>query len=313
MNDIFALEQLSVTVKTGHLWQRREKTILQGISFSLAEGESVAYLGPNGAGKTTTFRAICGLATRIEGQFFWWGEKKTPAQLHRKIGFLPEASYFYRTLTPRELLTGLGRLSGLTDKEVKKKVHYWAEQLDFTGVLEQSIRTCSKGQLQRVGLAQALLHEPELLILDEPMSGLDPIGRDVVRRTLQAVNANGTTLLFSSHILADAEILCHKVVALHQGRLIYDGGLEGLLGSSGAWFIRMACEYGLPTGLDGLHCRSEADGSFTITGDGGQDVFDSTIRQLMSMDGVHVLESGMRKPRLEEAFVDLIKADGKEV
>jgi len=226
---------------------------------------------------------------------------------------LPEASYFYRTLTPKELLTGLGRLSGLTDTTVKKKVYYWAEQLDFTGVLEQPIRTCSKGQLQRVGLAQALLHEPELLILDEPMSGLDPIGRDVVRRTLQAVNADGTTLLFSSHILADAEILCHKVVALHQGRLIYDGGLEGLLDGGDAWFIRMACEHGLPGGLGGLNCRAEADGSFTITGNGGQDVFDRTIRQLMAVDGIHVLESGMRKPRLEEAFVALIEAGGDNV
>lgn len=296
----------------GHLWHRQVRELLHGVSMTVGEGEAVAYLGPNGAGKTTTFRAICGLSTHVYGDILWRGKSIDGQALHRKIGFLPEGPYFYRSLTPQEMLLGLGRLSGLGHVETVSRINELAEELDFSAVLDQSMRTCSKGQLQRIGLAQAMLRKPELLILDEPMSGLDPLGRERVREVLQTMVEGGMAMLFSSHVLADAEVLCHRVVALHEGRIIFSGQLEELAEYAGHGRIRMRgnlSDEGWPVDVA---LQTGPDGSTILRFRGGESEMRKLLQHCTALPEVILLEAGFEKQRLEDAFVQLVRhSDGK--
>jgi len=267
----------------------------------------VAYLGPNGAGKTTTFRAICGLSTHVHGDILWRGKCVEGQALHRRIGFLPESPYFYRSLTPREMLLGLGRLSGLRYVEIVSRINEFAEVLDFGAVLDQAMRTCSKGQLQRIGLAQAMLRKPELLILDEPMSGLDPLGRERVREVLQAMVEDGMSMLFSSHVLADAEVLCHRVVALHEGRVLFSGPLADLAGHGDHGRIRMRGiipDEGWPVDVT---LQTGPDGSTTLRFKGGENEMRQLLQHCAGLTEAVLLDAGFERQRLEDAFVQLIR------
>jgi len=302
---LFEVRGLSVKVEEGHLWQRHSKTLLHNVSFAVSEGESVAYLGPNGAGKTTTFRAICGLAAGVKGEFFWQKKAVQFGDLHARLGFLPEAAYYYRSLTPRELLLGLAGLSGLRRSTLVPRLVHWAERLNFESILDQPMRYCSKGQLQRISLAQALMHEPQLLILDEPMSGLDPLGRDLILANLQEINAKGTSLLFSSHILSDAERLCHRVVALNQGKIIYDGSLNGLLPQTGRWRIRARSSLTAFLRPEVTHLV-EADGCHILEGTQGSEEFNTILNAVSATQSADIVEAGMINRTLEDAFISLV-------
>ncbi len=306
MSELFRIDRLSVRIATGHLWRRRLKKLLHDISFAVDEGSMVAYLGPNGAGKTTTFRAICGLAAHSRGTFHWRNAPITVDALHRHLGFLPEHPYFYRTLTPRELLTGLGRLSGLATAAAAERICYWAGRLNFSSVLDRPIRTCSKGQMQRVGLAQALLHDPEFLILDEPMSGLDPLGRECVRNALREANDAGKTILFSSHILSDAEAMCHRVVALSHGRIVYAGSMQRLLQDQGAWQIQV-CGVDTDTSWpETIIARRTPDGLVLLSGTEAELSLDEAIDLCRRIPGCRIISATPVRRSLEEAFVHLV-------
>jgi len=203
MSVLLQATELCLTVPTGHVIQGR-KTVLDHVSFSVPCGSATAYLGPNGAGKTSTFRILCGLIRADSGGILFDGSDCPQGIFPEHLGFMPEQPYFYKNLTPKEMLSGFGRLSGMDSGNVRDAIKHWAERLHFGKVLDQRMSTCSKGQIQRVGLAQALLHQPDFLLLDEPLSGLDPMGRECVRETLNDEIRRGVTLLFSSHILADA-------------------------------------------------------------------------------------------------------------
>lgn len=311
MSDLLFVQNLHVAVKQGHLLRRRSKTILHGVSLKVGEGESVAYLGPNGAGKTTTFRALLGLAAYAQGTFFWRGREIKPQKLHRHIGFMPESPYLYRNLTPSELLTELGRLSHLEMSTVQRRIHDLSVALDFTEVLTRPMRYCSKGQLQRVGLAQALLHDPELLILDEPMSGLDPLGRERVRLVLQERINAGCAMLFSSHILADAAALCHKVIALRAGKIVFSGPLAELEARAHSWRIRLRGALPNLPSEPTFDLHTEADGSTTLQGQGGEAGLRQALHWCLQHPDIEILEAGLARQRLEDAFVRLLK-EGRE-
>jgi len=304
---LFEIHDLCVDVMSGHLWGRHKKRLLHHVGFSVGEGEAVAYLGPNGAGKTTTFRAIFGLASHMHGEMRWQGKTVSVEWLRSRIGFLPEQPYFCRVLTPRELLAGLGRLSGMNRSGLPRHINEWAERLEFGDVLDKPMRTCSKGQLQRVGLAQAMIHEPELLILDEPLSGLDPLGREQVRKVLiEAVN-NGASMIFSSHILADAERICEKVIALYSGRVIYDGATGGLLGSTDNWHIRLHCRKVPQTETKKMEVQYDADGTCLIRGNEHVYPFQQALTWCMRLEEAVILHAAKDQPRLEDAFVHLVE------
>ncbi|MDX8378222.1 MAG: ABC transporter ATP-binding protein [Mariprofundales bacterium] len=311
---LFTVQNINLNIAVGHLWWRRQIQVLNKVSFTVNKAESVAYLGANGAGKTSTFRAICGLATQCDGILQWCGKTIHTQELHQYIGFLPEHPYFYRELTPYELLLGLGRIMQLSHHDVRQAIIYWSEQLDFANILHQRIKTCSKGQVQRVGLAQALLHRPQLLILDEPMSGLDPIGRQQVRHVLQEVHKQGTALLFSSHVLADAESLCQRVIALAKGKVIFDGDVKNLLQDPHNWFIHLEKLANIPTSLpSSTKILSQTDGSIMLIGNQHEKSLNAALLSCLQHDQCHIIASGHRRPRLEDAFVELVQSQQTKV
>jgi ABC-2 type transport system ATP-binding protein len=200
-------------------WRRRSRRALDNLSLAVDSGEIFGFLGPNGAGKTTTLKLLTGLifptsgTARIRGRFI------DDIGMHSEIGYLPEQPYFYDYLTARELLDYYARFSNYTAAERRARVGRLLEHVGLASAADLQLRKYSKGMLQRAGIAQAILHDPPVIFLDEPMSGLDPLGRREVRDTLIELRKQGRTVFFSTHILADAEMLCDRVAVLAGGKL----------------------------------------------------------------------------------------------
>jgi ABC-2 type transport system ATP-binding protein len=226
------LEVRSLTKHFRHNWTMRRSIALDGLDLEVREGELFGLIGPNGAGKTTTFKVVLGLLHATGGAVLFRGEPLS-ITARAAIGFLPEQPYFYDYLTVEEMLTMYGHLYGLHGQGLRQRVATLIEHMQLGHKHRAALRSLSKGTLQRVGIAQALLNDPQLLILDEPMSGLDPIGRHAMRELIRARHAAGTTVIFSSHILPDAEALCDRVAILAHGRLREVVDLHGLGGRAG--------------------------------------------------------------------------------
>ncbi|HZQ18540.1 MAG TPA: ABC transporter ATP-binding protein [Terriglobales bacterium] len=222
--DIFGLEK---TYRVG-FWRKRPKRALRPLTLGVEEGEIFGFLGPNGAGKTTTLKILMGLVTPTAGTAQILGMELHDLRMKAEIGFLPEQPYFYDHLTARELLRYYGRLSGVDGKQLSSKIEAVLDQVKLTDSANIELRKFSKGMLQRVGIAQAILHDPKLVFLDEPMSGLDPMGRREVRNLIEELKARGKTVFFSTHILSDAEALCDRVAILHEGELRGVGAIAEL-------------------------------------------------------------------------------------
>ncbi len=224
---LIRVERLRKVFRHG-FWLKRVEAV-KGISFEVVRGEIFGFLGPNGAGKTTTIKMLTGLIRATSGSASVFGEPIPSARAMQRVGFLPENPYVYPFLTPAEFVEMCGRLSGLSGKAARDRTR---QVLDQTGVLyaaDRPVRRLSKGMLQRTGLAAALVADPELLILDEPMSGLDPVGRKEVRDLIIEERRAGRTIFFSTHILSDVETLCDRVTILRQGEVVVSGQLGDLL------------------------------------------------------------------------------------
>lgn len=200
-------------------WTRKCSKGLDDLSLEVRRGEVLGLLGPNGAGKTTTLKLLTGLLKPTRGRAWLLGQPIESPESRRSLGFLPEQPYFYDYLNGQEYLELAGRLSGLAAREAVERGRHWLGRVGLGEKPRLVLRKYSKGMLQRLGLAAALVHEPELLILDEPMSGLDPFGRRDVRDLIHEQRERGTTVLFSSHILPDVEMLCDRVAIILEGRL----------------------------------------------------------------------------------------------
>jgi ABC-2 type transport system ATP-binding protein len=208
---------------------------VRGVSFDVAEGEIFGFLGPNGAGKTTTIKMLTGLIRATSGSATLFGESIPSPRAMARVGFLPENPYVYPYLTPREFVTLCARLSGVHGRELTPKVERILERVGMGHAMDRAVRALSKGMLQRVGLAAALVHGPEMLILDEPMSGLDPMGRKDVRDIIVEEAKAGRTIFFSTHILSDVESLCDRVCMLRRGEVVVSGMLRELLDTGSQW------------------------------------------------------------------------------
>jgi ABC-2 type transport system ATP-binding protein len=243
----------------GHLGIGRSVAVA-GLDLVVRRGEVFGLLGPNGAGKTTTIKMLVGLLRPDRGEVRLLGGPPTDAGVRARIGYLPENPYFYDHLTAEEFLDFYARLQGIPRPARRARVRTTLARVGLAERANVPLRKFSKGMVQRLGLAQALQHEPELLILDEPMSGLDPIGRREVRDLILGFRAAGSTVLFSSHILQDAEMICDRVGILEAGRLRSVGRLDTMISSAVEWFdvsVRSTAPERLPAELlsrDGLHC-----------------------------------------------------------
>jgi len=207
------------------------KRVLHGISFSVRRGEIFGFVGPNGAGKTTTLKILMGLIHAQGGSATILGHDIGESEYRRHVGFLPENPYFYDFLSGAEFLDFYARVSGVPAQERPARVANLLEQVGLTGAARARLRTYSKGMLQRIGIAQAIVHDPEIVFLDEPMSGLDPIGRKEVRDLILRLNGEGKTIFMNTHILSDVEMLCHRVAILVKGKIRYTGSSEEFLAS----------------------------------------------------------------------------------
>lgn len=213
----------------GHLSIGRIEA-LRGVDLDVPLSGIYGFIGPNGAGKTTTLKIITGLIFPDEGEVKIFGKLNSEFNARMNIGFLPESPYFYDYLTGEELVLFFGSLFKIPRKELKERTTYLLKLVGLEGKEKLPLRKYSKGMLQRVGLAQALISDPKLLILDEPMSGLDPIGRREIRDLILQLKEQGKTIFFSSHILADAEMICDEVGIIVKGKIVQRGRLESLLG-----------------------------------------------------------------------------------
>jgi ABC-2 type transport system ATP-binding protein len=200
-------------------WRKRPKVALKPLTIAVNQGEVFGYLGPNGAGKTTTLKLLMGLIYPSAGSAKILGKDLDDLAMKAQIGFLPEQPYFYDQLTANELLNYYAQLSGVPAKERSKRVDEVLDRVGLPQAKHTQLRKYSKGMLQRVGIAQAIVHDPALLFLDEPMSGLDPVGRREVRDLIQSLKDEGKTIFFSTHILSDAETLCDRVAILNHGEV----------------------------------------------------------------------------------------------
>jgi len=210
-------------------WRKRMRRSLDNLTLQVEEGEIFGFLGPNGAGKTTTLKLLIGLIFPTAGTARIRGRSIDDVQMHSEIGYLPEQPYFYDYLTARELLDYYGRFTHYSKAERRERVARLLDRVGLADAADLQLRKYSKGMLQRAGIAQAILHDPQVVFLDEPMSGLDPVGRREVRDIILDLKKNGRTVFFSTHILSDAEMLCDRVAVLAGGRLQGVGAPEEIM------------------------------------------------------------------------------------
>jgi len=203
---------------------------VDNLTLSLGAGEIMGFLGANGAGKTTTIKMLLGLIRPSAGTVSVLGGDPSDAKVRAKIGYMPEIAYYYPYLNARELLAFYGGLCGMDGKTIRARTDELLETVGLAEAAKRPLKTYSKGMLQRAGIAQALLHDPDLLVLDEPFTGLDPLARIHFRELMHRLREQGKSIFFSSHELGETELLCDKVAIMKAGRAVYQGPVRQLAG-----------------------------------------------------------------------------------
>src|ERR1700704_3218954 len=298
------IENLSKDYPFGFL-HLKKKTSLEGLTMSVENGEVFGFLGPNGAGKSTTIKLLVGLIFPTAGTARILGKSISDISMHADIGYLPEQPYFYDYLTAAELLDYFAQFHNLKATDRKERVARMLKKVGLETARKIQLRKYSKGMLQRVGLAQAILHDPRVVILDEPMSGLDPVGRREVRDIILELKQAGKTVLFSTHILSDAEMLCDRVGVIVGGKL-RGVGAPGTLVDMKTQGMEILFEL---RGTSNAPLLSKA----TRMGDCyrlqvSEEELYAAIEQLRGAGG-RILSVSQVKATLEEFFMNLVEAD----
>ena len=293
---------LTKTYRTG-FWLNQRVTPLSQCSLTVQPGETFGLLGPNGAGKTTLLKVLLGIVRPTSGRATLLGQPVGNRTVKHRLGYLPENAYFYDYLTGIELLQYTAGLFGLSMPEQRQRISQLLEmvELDPKAIHKKPLKKYSKGMLQRIGLAQALINDPEVVFLDEPMSGLDPTGRFRVREVILALKEKGKTIFFNSHVLSDVETICDRVALLDQGQLLCSGTLDELLGTSPSYRVA-----GRGGNLEVLN-KWLSDLQFQRGlwhGILNSEPYDF-LSSLRGMDGT-VVDLKLARPTLEEFFLDQI-------
>jgi ABC-2 type transport system ATP-binding protein len=228
MSVILKTEKLRVEYRSRELGQKT-KVALNGLDLEVFSGEVFGFLGPNGAGKTTTMNVLLGFVQPTSGDASLFGIDVRQPIARRRIGYLPELTYYYKFLTAEELLRFYANIFGLPRAERERRIDETLKLVELDSARKRQIKTYSKGMQQRVGLAQALINNPDLLILDEPTSGLDPLGRMKVRDIIQRLKNDGKTVFFSSHEMGEVETICDRVAIVASGELKAAGSVEQVM------------------------------------------------------------------------------------
>jgi ABC-2 type transport system ATP-binding protein len=301
------IQDLAKTYLVG-FWRKRPKVALRPLNLTVQEGEVFGFLGPNGAGKTTTLKLLMGLVSPTSGTARILGMELGNPRVHAQIGFLPEQPYFYDHLTGRELLTYYAQLSGIRGKERSSRVNAMLTRMGLEGSADVQLRKFSKGMLQRVGLAQAVLHDPKVVFLDEPMSGLDPMGRRDVRELIQELRSEGKTVFFSTHILSDAEALCDRVAVIHQGELTGAGAVADLTSRSKGTVEIVFCAPKVPAALQPICAETRVSGEMVnaVISQEQQE----TVLDILRRERIRLISLTQVRASLEEFYVEQLRPKG---
>ncbi len=293
MTEVLKVRDLKKSYKRGFI--PRSTLVLKGVNFSVPSGSITGFLGGNGAGKTTTMRCMLGLDFPDSGEVQFFGGPLNEAS-KRRIGFLPERPYFYEHLTGREFLQFYARLTSSWNKKIlDSRIDDLLKRVDLLFAKDRPLRNYSKGMLQKIGVAQALIHDPELVILDEPMSGLDPDGRMYLSEIIIETAKRGPAVFFSSHLLHDMERLCERLVVLKDGLCIFEGTTEAILDRGG---VEFEVTY-LAGGQKNLRRITEHAQVQPI------------LKKLIN-DGAEIVEVRRMRSSLEEIFVKMALKGGKK-
>jgi ABC-2 type transport system ATP-binding protein len=289
---------------------RRGHQALDGVSLSVERGQVFGLLGPNGAGKTTLVKILLGLAVGWKGEAELFGARAGTARSRRRVGYLPESHRLPNYLTGRQVLLMFGMMCGRDRAWVRERLDGWLEKVDMQRDADRKLREYSKGMAQRIGLASALIHEPELVFLDEPTDGVDPVGRAAIRDVIADLKRRGTTVFLNSHLLLEVERMCDQVVIMDKGRLLKQGSLHELTPATGAVRIELAAPDTAVDGLlpEGARLLSHEGATLEIAAD--QPRLDATVDRLRGA-GHSIRELSTRRMDLEEAFIDLVGKGGR--
>lgn len=283
---------------------------VDGISIRVEKGEMFGMLGANGAGKTTSFRMILGLLDPTEGSVTWGGERITYKRTNL-VGYLPEERGLFPKLTVKEQLIYLMRLKGMKKPEIIKEMRNWLERFQVPEYENKKVEELSKGNQQKIQFMAAVLHKPELLILDEPFSGLDPVNSDMLKKAVLELQSQGTTIVFSSHQMNNVEELCEDLIMLKKGRPVLQGSLKEIKRSYGMKSIRIHADYDL-TFINDVHgvlaLEKIKDGAVVKVESErvGEDIF-----KLIAEKGF-VRKFEMEEPSLHDIFIDKVGGDANE-
>ncbi|MES2309146.1 MAG: ABC transporter ATP-binding protein [Verrucomicrobiota bacterium] len=239
MNDSLPLQMRNVQARYVLNWRRKSVLALDHLDLELKRGEIFALLGPNGSGKTTTFKLILGFLKPQQGTILIQGESAGTRKAREKVGYLPENPYFPKYLSGREVLETYGKLSGVSSDLLRRRIEIILEIAQMGAFAEKPLHTYSKGMIQRVSLGQALVHDPQLLLLDEPTTGLDPQGVDAMKEAMLRLRGMGKTILFTSHLMEQVETLADRAAILYQGKKLVEGSMKDLLGKTEGATIRV--------------------------------------------------------------------------
>jgi len=286
-------------------WRKRPKLALKPLNLTVEDGEVFGFLGPNGAGKTTTLKMLMGLVFPTGGSARILGMDVNDPGVKARIGFLPEQPYFYDYLTARELLEYYGRLSGVPGKDISGRAEAMLARVGLEDAAAVQLRKFSKGMLQRVGIAQAILHDPQVVFLDEPMSGLDPMGRREVRDLIGQLKQEGKTVFFSTHILSDAEALCDRVAVIHLGELRGVGAVAELTSSVHGKVELVWHGHAVPAAMKtlGAECHVTGDTTRATLPEENQDLAIDALRR----DKLRLVSVTPVRATLEQYFVERLK------
>ncbi len=282
---------------------------MRDLTLAVRRGEIFGFLGPNGAGKSTSIKMLLALATPTSGEAFVLGARAGDVEIRRRIGFLPENFRFYEWLTPPELLHFHGRLCGVSDDVLAKRIPQLIDLVGLAPHSDKRLQNFSKGMLQRIGLAQALVHEPDLIFLDEPTSGLDPLGRRMVRDIIRAQRERGATVFLNSHILSEIEITCDEVVFIREGEVVTNRDLraqheEAVRVEVRARKLSPECAAGLARWATSVEIDEER---LTFLAPSREPLAD--ILQYLVGSGAEVYQFTPQKLSLEELFMNIMGED----
>lgn len=278
MSDPLAVEIINLTKEFPTPFRRKKILAAREVSISIKQGEIYGLIGPNGSGKSTTMKALLGLLAPTSGTCRIFGRDSVKVDSRREVGYLPENPYFYKHLTGEETLDFYGKLCGIRGAALKERINTLLKEVDLERARKQKVGTYSKGMLQRIGLAQALIHEPSLLILDEPTAGVDPVGSREIRDLILNLKEAGKTVFLCSHLLEQVQEICDRVGIIFNGEIKKEGTLGEL-----------------------ITLRDRLELTVTGSSEGRQQL----VKMAEEMEGVEVISSGAPKTSLESLFIQM--------